>query len=219
MNQMNRIKLLLLAVFTIGISLTISAKHKNRQRAKIDTGLRVSIKLSDPKPEIKLPPKPTRNPDSILYWKPDLNFTWDEFWGKPDIKKQLSAYTSWGIILSPHPDPATGAPATVSSVFYKYKSWKNPKKPLTTALLIHEKVHFNIAELYARKMRKAFSQVGSGGSGYEINTIYQQLLAEMNKMQVDYDKETDNSKQEDRQREWNMKISTMMSELSLFGSK
>ena len=162
--------------------------------------------------------KPVELPDSLLYWKTNLALSWDDFRGKPDTKLQWDAYAYTGFNYSYKSNPSR---ISVQSIWYKKKSWKKPKANLTTPLLIHEKVHFNITELYARKLRfecKALEH-NITDPQQDIAAIYKRLVAEKDAMQVQYDNETEHSKNAAKQAEWNMKISSMLNALSAFSSE
>ena len=182
-----------------------------------------STRLLTPKPVAPAGPKPkeVRRADSMLNWTANVSFTWDDFWGKPDPKSASPVSSTPGLSYIEKPDPYTGQPITIVCAFNRYKSWKNPKKGLTTKLLIHEKVHFNIYELYARKIRSECSRVdkSSPNAKAEMIAIFNRLVVEAKKFNVDYDVATDYSNKEDKQTEWNMKVSAMMSDLVLFASR
>ena len=183
-----------------------------------------STKLLTPKP---VPPpsnikqKEVRKPDSIVSWTSTVNFSWDDFWGKPDPKSIDPAKGFSGVFYIDKPDPYTGQPITVRCEFNKYKSWKNPKKKLDVNLLIHEKVHFNISELHARMIRSECSKIDrySPTAKSEMIAIFNRISGGLKKFQDEYDEATDHSKKQDKQAEWNMKVSSMMRDLAIFASR
>jgi hypothetical protein len=83
----------------------------------------------------------------------------------------------------------------ITALFNKYESWMIVK---SKDILIHEQIHFDIFELYARKMRKYLVDVLQT----EINTdlpnaltnkitpVYEVLYQELNDMQLEFDRQT-----------------------------
>jgi hypothetical protein len=81
-------------------------------------------------------------------------------------------------------------------------------------ILKHEQIHFDIAELYARKMRKAIK--GILEKNYDCNLqmiadIYYQLDEEHWETQILYDKEIRIKGEEDKnQRKWDKKVDSLL---------
>lgn len=76
-------------------------------------------------------------------------------------------------------------------------------------MLAHEQKHFDIVELYARKLRKQIKETKF--TSYEdlkekVETLYDANDKAMDKYQDLYDEETDGSMNGDKQREWQAKI-------------
>ncbi len=92
-------------------------------------------------------------PDNdVILWKKDRPLTWDDFKGKPP-KRFAVASTNYDIlqkVLSINKDSSC---VEVKAVFFSNKSWKR-EKWIDKTVLIHEQKHFDIVELYARKLRK-----------------------------------------------------------------
>jgi len=83
-------------------------------------------------------------------------------------------------------------------------------------VLAHEQNHFDIVELFARRLRK---QVGAmvflnlKDAQKKVETMYSIASKEMDLYQDKYDTETDGSMNGDGQRKWNKKIADELSEL------
>ncbi|MFI5150003.1 MAG: hypothetical protein ACHQRM_09745 [Bacteroidia bacterium] len=96
------------------------------------------------------------NEANFLFWNPDMHLKWRDFQGHVKNEDDAAASASYlgflhTIKKSAHPDSVI---IDTRSYFNKYKSWV--KVPFVSpALLAHEQVHFDLAELYARKFRKA----------------------------------------------------------------
>ncbi len=83
----------------------------------------------------------------------------------------------------------------ISALFNKYESWMIVK---SKDILEHEQIHFDIFELYARKMRKLlveslkknYMEGMTGDLTNEISPAFEQLYQELNDMQLQFDRET-----------------------------
>jgi len=84
--------------------------------------------------------------------------------------------------------------------------------------LNHEQLHFDLSEIYARKMRKSFQESNlTGGSLNSIgNSIFLINYQEFQENQNLYDLETGNGIIEDKQTEWNQKIRNELKKLSRY---
>lgn len=85
----------------------------------------------------------------------------------------------------------------------------------------HERGHFDICEIYARKLRqrmlkKNFLKVKNINA--EINEMYNQINTELKEAQDKYDKQTEHSMNMVQQKSWEAKISTDLNELYEYSS-
>jgi predicted secreted Zn-dependent protease len=80
---------------------------------------------------------------------------------------------------------------------------------------LHEQGHFDITEIFARKLNKAMSAYHFNQNTYrkDLNKIYQDIIKEKDNMQDQYDHETNFSRNKEKQMEWLKKIQTMLEEL------
>src|SRR5690625_3492554 len=98
----------------------------------------------------------------------------------------------------------------VVAIMYKYDSWVKEKKEL---LLNHEQIHFNITELYTRKIRKDLQKYLDDNKSHELDSIakiYHCLEDEFWETQFLYDKETNHSKNTVEQKKWDRKIDRLL---------
>ncbi|MFK7809479.1 MAG: hypothetical protein AB8F74_16870 [Saprospiraceae bacterium] len=94
-------------------------------------------------------------PDTI-YWSENERLEWEDFEGEPRHDyKGISALTSSGIV---HYKGCKNGRINykVRAYFEKEESWVK-EEARTTHHLRHEQIHFDITELYARKLRKILS--------------------------------------------------------------
>lgn len=99
----------------------------------------------------------------VINWEHSNTLTWNDFRGEVDKDILAAAMTSYKINLVPEAvmvdenDMIQGYEnLTVVTQFYKELSWHTND---SNTLLAHEQLHFDIAELYARKIRQRFSEL------------------------------------------------------------
>lgn len=109
---------------------------------------------------------------------------------------------------------------TVTAQCSPNKSWKH-RENLGTYLLQHEQGHFDIAELYARKLRKDISEAErspkhSSHTKEWFSSVYVHTISKLWQCQRKYDRQTKHSKNREMQRKWNKKIAKELAELKDF---
>ena len=159
----------------------------------------------------------------LVPWRADYLLSWDDFQG-PCPHNNYAAETRWDYRYNSHYGPNGTITVTVTCSFDKQKSWKDPKANLTAQLLLHEQLHFYVAEIFARKMRRDFKNYcathrQSPNTGKDLEQIYQKLKTESDNYQSDYDNATNHGIKIDIQEEWRKKIIAGLRELSEFEVK
>src|SRR5205085_4703224 len=106
---------------------------------------------------------------------------------------------------------------TITCRFSKNNSWGRYK---TEYILRHEQGHFDITELFARKLAKEIKEYKFDPQKYqqELNKIYKKVMDEKEDYQERYDKETDFSRNKERQVQWLEKIKDELEELDEFAN-
>jgi len=161
----------------------------------------------------------SQNTDSLKCWCNKDKLKWDDFKGKiPDNgDSYLSAGTGYGLIpVRTRKNDLLSY--NIKLVFKKYESWK---KDTAEYLLAHEQLHFDIAELYARKLRKAIQDVpktNRNPTEEVFNTVIQKLYLENASMQRKYDEETIHGIIAESQIKWDKKISLELNNLEKYAS-
>jgi predicted secreted Zn-dependent protease len=79
-------------------------------------------------------------------------------------------------------------------------------------ILRHEQTHFDITEVYARRIRRHLSTMtGPCGRGEsELQSITRRLVSEEKQAQQRYDRETNHGLIATRQAEWNANVANML---------
>ena len=141
-----------------------------------------------------------------IYWSDTVKIKWLDFQGVPDSLDKHRALSTTSLSYNVE---LVGRilEINIEPVFLKSKSWV--RCDTTASLLLHEQKHFDIVEIFARKIRKKLLSEEFTLANYqgEFSTIYNNLYKEMRHYQKLYDLETDHSRISEKQKEWNKKIS------------
>jgi hypothetical protein len=155
------------------------------------------------------------NNDSIV-WSKDSKLIWSYFKGIPDNKDSVDARSSLSIhyFYARHDDSLK---IITKSVFDCTKSWVK-LNDTTVVLLAHEKGHFDIEEIYRRRLNKELGKILLSKAEYkkEFQIIFNKICDECSNKQDQYDVETKHSQILLRQREWAKKISKELIELEQY---
>jgi hypothetical protein len=147
---------------------------------------------------------PNPLPESQITWVKDQPLTWNDFEGTPDNSTHLHAYTRTSLKTDFLSNTSNSAVLAVSGYFDKSESWVKPDQK-TDRLLVHEQRHFDMSEIYRRKlMQKLESFEGFSFKNFskEASRIFNEIFQELTSEQKRYDQETQHSKIEDKQKAW-----------------
>jgi hypothetical protein len=146
--------------------------------------------------------------EDLIDWDAQRKLTWADYKAKPDPNSDAAASTTTylGIEYNIKTDRFT---FKISSRFSRDKSWGLHKTPY---ILSHEQGHFDLAEVYARKLNKKMSEYKFDRKTYakDLKKIYNEVVDEKAEMQDRYDKETNHSILKVKQEEWLKKINEML---------
>ena len=150
----------------------------------------------------------------VIVWDSATKLTWEDFLGKGDQTSPFAAMTSSGIYYRLKTS-SDGYSDSVVAVFYKTDSWV--RRP-SQGSLMHEQGHFDITEIYARKLRKRLEEFvpKRGDLGHQLKLLYDEVESERDAMENLYDKETRHSADAVRQADWNIRIRKELKELEKF---
>lgn len=140
-----------------------------------------------------------------MQWSEDRQLTWDDFQGTPDAGDSFVASTNSGISFSFSYQTRNGKMKLKYEVlcnFYPELSWYRPTM-VSSYILKHEQTHFDISELFARKLRKAMAETQfSTQPKEEVNALYNDIERQRREMQQLFDLESDHSKNEEAELHW-----------------
>jgi len=148
--------------------------------------------------------------DPSIKWS-TTRLTWDDFKGKMKKSDPYDAVTLSAVSNSFSGDNTSLNFETVA-LFFPKGSKKKAKKQ-NHKLLNHEQGHFDITELFARKLRKSLQEKKFKNYktiGRDVDKIYDKNNLAWRKMQDLYDKETNHSENETAQADWDANINNML---------
>jgi hypothetical protein len=154
---------------------------------------------------------------SFIDWSAAKKLTWNDFKAAPDKKSTNAAMTSTNIKFDFSYNSDRGFEYHITCQFDPYRSWGRIQ---TDYILSHEQGHFDIAEIYARKLYKALKGYNPDPKkgNKELNKIYQNLMKEMDVTQRSYDKETNFSINRTEQAQWLTKIKEELKNLEAYSA-
>jgi len=148
-----------------------------------------------------------------INWRPGYKLTWDDFKAAPDTNSYHVSETSSSVTYG-YSIADTGIAYKINCFFERTDSWK--KGTPGDALLIHERGHFDISEIFARKLRIAFAAYKPVKEtiGPDLKKIFSAIMQQRAEMQQEYEKETEFSLNKDMQKTWLEKIKKQLEELA-----
>lgn len=156
------------------------------------------------------------NAQSIISWSSQQKLNWSDFKGIANTDIYAYAQTSYKIEIQPsnvsvdENNNVVGYKSlTAIANFYTKHSWVYEKDDY---LLLHEQLHFDIAELYARKMRMEFHKlkVKKIANFDSYAAVYNRLWNQCRSTQKKYDKETNHGQSRAKNDEWIQKIASQL---------
>lgn len=156
---------------------------------------------------------------SIL-WSENERLSWDDFKGTPTSTIDAAALTASGLTFDFSAKTTQikliEFKAIVEARFYPDQSWYR-KEYINSVVLAHEQLHFDITELYARKLRKRISEANfTIKIKREISKLHNTINKELKEMQNRYDSESDYSRSLTTQQKWQAFVNRELDNLSKY---
>jgi hypothetical protein len=152
----------------------------------------------------------------FIPWREERLLTWDDFQGPPKRNTDAVASTSTSLGIS-YQIVNGELTYQITCNFSKPKSWGSLK---TDYILAHEQAHFDITEIYARKLHEALSAYKLNRATYQqdIGEIYNAIVEGKESMQHAYDGESDHSRKRQPQMDWLTKIDQLLEETAPYAA-
>lgn len=152
--------------------------------------------------------------DALLFWNEFYKLQWHDFKGEPG--KEARGDAGAVVLIKAKPFMVKKEiKYDVVALFNRSKSWARDQAP---SLLAHEQLHFDIAELYARKIRRKIRELQNKGVNdvKTYNAAIEQLLIESNEVDLQYDIETLHGALSKKQAAWSSEVSKGLSSLNRY---
>ncbi len=150
-----------------------------------------------------------------LHWSASRPLTLADFKSRPRPSEAHAALTSATIVAQV---ACKGGQFTghVQAAFDPTASWWREPGTATPRLLRHEQLHFDITEVYARRLRQKLAAVrvpcAQLGSAFE--TLAQGVYAEWEKAEQQYDRDTNHGLKPEPQARWEAQVQQQLRELA-----
>lgn len=157
----------------------------------------------------------SQNLDSIIIWNENYKISWDDFLGEKFISKGGVAANSFFVLYYiPGYHKNSYYSYTIIPVFYKYKSSVTDRN---SKLLEHEQIHFDVQEIFSRKIRKQFEILKNcKESEYTHRKIFNNYLDSLKNYQKKYDLDTDYSLDKKKQEFWKAIVAKKLKQLDSY---
>lgn len=149
-----------------------------------------------------------REDEEMIPWSDGRRLNWNDFKCAPIRNTEAVALTSTSLGISYKVKDGRFI-YDISCSFSKRHSWGLLK---TDYILAHEQAHFDITEIFARRLHQQLQQYRFNGSSFkhDINRIYQKVVREKETFQEQYDGQTDHSRKKIKQEEWLAHIAVLL---------
>jgi hypothetical protein len=143
-----------------------------------------------------------------ITWSKDRKLQWSDF--KAKITDTVPAASVVGIKFMPvqYRPAIKKALYKATAVFDSNASFHNPRK-IDNYLLTHERLHFDIAAMFALRLQQLSSERGYI-SEREAKMIFTDINTELSAYQEKYDKDTAHGADGDAQRKWTKLVGDQM---------
>jgi len=161
--------------------------------------------------------------DSFIEWNEELKLLKSDFqaeYKETDGDAVATTASAFGYSITDDNGNITG---NIYVRFYPGKSWWNPEFKEVEKfkeVLEHEQLHFDICELYGRKLYKGIISLRNKRrlNEYQINKLMSKLEKQYINFQDQYDKDTDHSINQKEQERWNNLIRNELNSMKWYSN-
>ncbi len=153
-----------------------------------------------------------------IEWSAARKLSWSDFRGTPKNASRNEALTDSGMSIDLQCDNSSST-VTIQCYFNRQRSWTKDKE--SKYLLAHEQLHFDITELFVRKLRKQIAALGNDCQklNQHIEEYYNKNYRAFVRYQHAYDSESKHSLNKEMQAYWEKKVARELKELEEFASR
>lgn len=152
----------------------------------------------------------------MIAWENDKRLIWEDFLCEPKVGTDAVASTSTSLGIAYQLNDGE-LKYHITCYFNKEKSWGLMK---TDYILAHEQGHFDITEVFARRLNEALQNYQFNRKTFkkDIGQIYQAIVSQKEEYQKTYDAQTDHSRNRKVQYDWLEKIDSLLAETAPFAN-
>lgn len=161
----------------------------------------------------------TGNASDTIFYDPSNKLEWDDFRGRPVRTSIAAAITESGFgykLAMKTSGRKTNIIITIVCFFNRTGSWVKPKMASDYAL-VHEQHHFDLtyiaARLFYEKLKAA--RFTADNCAALVEKINDDCYKELDRMQNEYDGQTQNGRLRNVQADWNKKIDLQLESLAI----
>ena len=155
-----------------------------------------------------------------LHWSASRPLALADFKGRPRPNEAHAALTSTTIVAQV---ACKGGQFTghVQAALDPTLSWVRDPATMTPALLRHEQLHFDITEVYARRLRQKLAalHIACAQLGPAFDRLSQGVYSEWEKAETQYDRDTNHGLKPEQQARWEAQVQQQLRELAEFADK
>lgn len=177
---------------------------------------RPSYELKDPVTSVTNDSTTLAVTADMIPWENDKRLIWEDFLCEPKVGTDAVASTSTSLGIAYQLNDGE-LKYHITCYFNKEKSWGLMK---TDYILAHEQGHFDITEVFARRLNQALQNYQFNRKTFkkDIGQIYQAIVSQKEEYQKTYDAQTDHSRNRKVQYDWLEKIDGLLAETAPFAN-
>ncbi len=163
-------------------------------------------------------PSPFGQKNDKLYWSSERTLNWSDFKASSQSRAHYHAYSMLSLSYTPLFNTDKELEIGVYASFNPYQSWVKSSQR-TDRLLSHEQKHFDLCEVYRRKLKKRIQEYRyytPANTNDVLKRLFKESFDEYDKAQRKYDEDTNHSINHKKQLEWNARINQQLKELSKY---
>ena len=155
--------------------------------------------------------------ENLIVWSKEKKISWNDFQATAPKLDSHIALSRVEIQYESSVDKEGKMTMEIRAVFIKDQSWvKQDRK--SDNILKHEQYHFNLTEVWARKLRRDVTGKKWNPKTFEkeFNSMFKKHMAQTLKEQLRYDNETNHSQLRDKQTNWEQQIDKELVNLKMY---
>lgn len=155
-----------------------------------------------------------------IYWTADRKLKWEDFKSPASAMTGAAAHTYCGFGFETNRVTAfKKSKFFVHTKFYCDKSWVGKEYISQENLLSHEQAHFDLCEVYARRLYKRLTEANVNiATLQEANNIYTEVANDYTAAQQQYDEETNHGTEPGLQKKWQERVAKELEDLSAYAN-